>query len=96
MFKNSEKPRVIGFTCPTLEHCLRNASDIAELSTKQKSIGYRYLSKFGDNVKVKTMTNKGILKRIEALYQNEIQATKEALLKAPQNIKCFICILWSA
>ena len=92
--KLREKALDLGFTCPTLEHCLRNASDIAELSTKQ-NYSYRItgdLSMFSDNVKVKAMTNKGILKRIEAIYQDEIQATKEALLTAPQNKKCFIFI----
>ena len=86
----------IGFTCPTLEHCLRNASDIAEFSKHTEdndAHGFtkHTLKKF-INVKIKTMINQGILKRMPNSYEDPMEAVKAALLETPRDKKCFIFI----
>lgn len=90
------KAEDIGFICPTLEHCLRNASDIAEFSKHiEDNDAYGFnkdnLKKF-INVKIKTMINQGILKRMPKWFPNPMEALKAALLETPKDKKCFIFI----
>ena len=50
------------------------------------------LTKFRENVEVKSKINRGIFKRIQAIYQNDIEAAKQALLNTSQNKKYFIVV----
>ena len=84
-----------GFTCPILQHCLRNGSNIVDASKSTKTPSEYFsanLTKFRENVEVKSKINRGIFKRIQAIYQNDIEAAKQALLNTSQNKKYFIVV----
>ena len=69
--KLRKKAEDFGFTCPTLEHCLRNASKIAELSKSTKNdlsnySRYGNLSRLSNNVKVQTIMGSIVIRRSRA------------------------------
>ena len=81
----------IQFSCPTLNHCLRNGQKIVELA--QKATLQYGLNCFVDQVEVqsKSNVNDGLLQEMPLIYPNPIKALQEAF-KVHHSKKNFIFI----
>merc|ERR1711860_482285 len=82
----------IQFSCPTLNHCLRNGQKIVEEAQKDNRSGFG-LNCFVDQVEVKSKSNvnDGLLHEMPLIYPNPIKALQEAF-KVHHSKKNFISI----